>query len=83
MKIDANGAVSEAGACGDFGTGHALDEAKDQRFAIAFGEGENGVESGVGFGAWNGKWEEKRETGGSASAAVVSSTNSSMGLLRR
>jgi hypothetical protein len=50
MKVDANGAVSKAGARGDFGTGHALDEAKDQSFAIAFGEGENGVESCVGFG---------------------------------
>jgi len=49
MKVDANGAVSKAGARGDFGTGHALDEAKDQSFAIAFGEGENGVESSVGF----------------------------------
>ena len=50
MKIDANGAVSESGAGSDFGAGHALDETQDEGFTIGFGEGEDGVKSGVGFG---------------------------------
>lgn len=29
MKIDADGAVGEAGASGDFGAGHAFNEAED------------------------------------------------------
>ena len=69
MEIDADRAVSKAGAGGDFGTSHALDEAKDQSFAIAFGERENGVESGVGFGAGMGSGGGEGEGRGSASAA--------------
>ncbi len=51
MKIDANGAVGEAGASGDFGAGHSFDEAKNEGFAVGVGERTNGVEDGVGFGA--------------------------------
>ena len=50
MKIDAYRAVREAGARGDFGAGHAFDEAKDERFAIGFGKQANGLEDGVSFG---------------------------------
>jgi hypothetical protein len=50
MKINADGAVSEAGARSDFWAGHAFDEAKDKRFAVSVGEGADGVEDGVGFG---------------------------------
>src|SRR5208283_2868518 len=50
MKIDAHGAVREASAGGDFRAGHALDQSKNKSFAIAFGEREDGVESGAGFG---------------------------------
>jgi hypothetical protein len=49
MKIDAHGAVREASAGSDFRAGHALDQSKNKSFAIAFGEGEDGVESGAGF----------------------------------
>jgi hypothetical protein len=51
MKIDAYGAVGEARAGGDFGAGHAFDEAKDQGFAVGVGERADGFEDGVGFGA--------------------------------
>lgn len=51
MKIDANGAVGEANAHGDFRAGQALDEAKNERLAISFREGTDGIEDGVGFGA--------------------------------
>jgi hypothetical protein len=37
MKVDANGAVGEAGAGGDFGTGHAFDEAKNEGLAVSVG----------------------------------------------
>jgi hypothetical protein len=50
MKIDANGAVGESGASGDFWPSHALDETEDKSFAIGFWEGEDGVESSAGFG---------------------------------
>jgi hypothetical protein len=51
MKIHAYGTVGEAGTGGDFGAGHAFDEAKDQGFAVGVGERADGVEDGVGFGA--------------------------------
>ena len=51
MKIDAYGAVREASASGDFGAGHAFDEAKDEGFAVSVGKRADGVEDGVGFGA--------------------------------
>jgi hypothetical protein len=51
MKIDAYGAVREASASGDFGAGHAFDEAKDEGFAVSVGKRADGVENGVGFGA--------------------------------
>ena len=50
-KIDAHGAVSETGAGGDFRAAHALDEAKDKRFAVGVGERADGIERCVGFGA--------------------------------
>ena len=50
MKIDAHGAVGEAGARGDFRPGHALDEAENERFAISVGERAYGFEDGFGFG---------------------------------
>ena len=49
MKIDANGALGEAGACGDFRSGHAFDQTENQGFAISLRQPANGVESGVGF----------------------------------
>jgi len=51
MQIDANGAVGEAGAGGDFRAGHAFDEAKNEGFAVGVGERANGVEDSVGLGA--------------------------------
>ena len=51
MKIDADGAVREAGASGDFGASHALDEAEDERLAIGFRKREDGVERGASLGA--------------------------------
>jgi len=50
MKIDAHGAVGEAGTRGDLRAGHALDEAQDERFAIGFRERADGVEDGVRLG---------------------------------
>ncbi len=50
MKIDANGAVGEAGASGDFGAGHAFDEAKNEGLAVGVGERADGVEHRMGFG---------------------------------
>ena len=50
MKIDAHGAMGEAGTRGDLRTGHAFDEAEDESLSIAFGKGKDGVESRVGFG---------------------------------
>jgi hypothetical protein len=49
MKIDANGAVRESGASGDFRAGHAFDETEDKSFAVGFWEGEDRVESSAGF----------------------------------
>jgi hypothetical protein len=51
MKIDANGAVSEAGAGGDFGSSHALDETENEGLAVGVGERADGIENRVGFGA--------------------------------
>jgi hypothetical protein len=51
IKIDAHGAVGKARAGGDFGAGHAFDEAKDERFAVGVWERADGFEDGVGFGA--------------------------------
>jgi len=51
MKSDSNRAVGKAGAGGDFGAGHAFDEAEDEGFAVGVGEGADGVEDCVGFGA--------------------------------
>lgn len=50
MKIDANGAMGEAGTRGDLRASHAFDEAEDESLSIAFGKGKDGVESRVGFG---------------------------------
>jgi hypothetical protein len=50
MKIDANGAVGETSARGDFWSGHAFHETKKQRFAVGFGESEDGIENGLRFG---------------------------------
>lgn len=49
-KVDAHGAVGQAGARGDFGAAHAFDEPEDERLAIGFGERADGFESGAGFG---------------------------------
>jgi len=49
MKIDANGAVGKPGARGDFGAGHALDEAKNERLAVGFGEATERIKDGMGF----------------------------------
>ena len=51
MKSDANGAMGKAGAGGDFGAGHAFDEAEDEGFAVGVGERADRFENGVGFGA--------------------------------
>jgi hypothetical protein len=48
-KIDAHGTMGEPSACGDFGSGHALDETKDKGLAIGVGEGADGSENGLGF----------------------------------
>ena len=42
--------MSKPGARGDFGAGHAFDETEDQRLAVSFGEGADGLERGPGFG---------------------------------
>jgi hypothetical protein len=55
MKIDANGTVSEACARGDFGAGHTLDEAKNERLTVGFREGTDCLEDSVGFGAGVGR----------------------------
>ena len=39
MKIDADRTVREAGARGNFRTGHALNEPEDERLAVGFGQG--------------------------------------------
>ena len=49
MKIDADRAVSEAGARSDFGAGHAFDEAKEEGLAVSVGERADRAEHGVGF----------------------------------
>jgi hypothetical protein len=51
MKIDTYRAGSEASASGNFGAGHALDEPKNERVAVGFGERANRVEDSMGFGA--------------------------------
>lgn len=50
MKIDADGAVREAGARGDFRAGHAFDEAKNERFAISTRQRADGLKHQVRFG---------------------------------
>jgi hypothetical protein len=49
MKIDAYGAVRQAGARGDFGSGHAFDETKHKRFAVGFWKREDGFERNARF----------------------------------
>lgn len=51
MKSDANGAVGKTSAGGDFGAGHAFDEAKNEGFAVGVRERANRFEDGMGFGA--------------------------------
>jgi hypothetical protein len=50
VEINANGPVRESGARGNFGAGHALDEAKDERFAIGVWQRAYGFENLVSFG---------------------------------
>jgi len=49
MKIDANGAVGEAGAGGDFRTCQAFNEAKNEGLAVGVRERANGIEDRMGF----------------------------------
>lgn len=51
MQIDADRSVREAGARGDFWSGHSFDEAKDERLAVRIRQTANRFEDGVGFGA--------------------------------
>jgi hypothetical protein len=51
MKINANGAMGEAGAGGDLGARHAFHEAKDERLAVSVGERPDGVKHCMRFGA--------------------------------
>jgi hypothetical protein len=50
MEIDADRAVRQADASGDFGAGHAFDEAKDERFAIGIRQRTNCLKHLVRFG---------------------------------
>jgi hypothetical protein len=51
VEIDANRPMGESGPRGDFRSGHALDEAKDERFAISDWQKAYGFENLVSFGS--------------------------------
>lgn len=51
MKIDADRAVGQPGACGDFGAGHAFDETQEEGLTVGVGERADRREHVVGFGS--------------------------------